>query len=150
MAVSRETIGLAGEYAVACELCKRGMYTQLTLGNKKRTDLLVEVGDTFWKVEVKSKQKATWPAVKGISNERSLLVFVDFQGKTDVERPDFYILTASDWKRLAAKRAKDVEGMSVDQDQIPRWGDGAWVGMAVSPSDISGYRECWEKISPMA
>ena len=57
MTIAKDTIGLAGEFAVASELCKRDMYTQLTLGNKKRTDLLVEVGDNFVKVEVKSKQE---------------------------------------------------------------------------------------------
>jgi hypothetical protein len=57
MTIAKDTIGLAGEFAVASELCKRDMYIQLTLGNKKRTDLLVEVGDNFIKVEVKSKQE---------------------------------------------------------------------------------------------
>jgi hypothetical protein len=37
----REKIGLAGEYAVAAELCRRGFYAQLTLGHHKKTDLLV-------------------------------------------------------------------------------------------------------------
>ncbi len=36
-------MGLTGEYAVASELCKRGYYAQLTLGNHyKKTDLIVE------------------------------------------------------------------------------------------------------------
>ena len=33
---NKETIGLAGEYAVAFELCRRGFYAQLTLGNHKK------------------------------------------------------------------------------------------------------------------
>jgi len=37
---------LCKEYAVASELCKRGFYAQLTLGNHKKTDLVVE--DAFF------------------------------------------------------------------------------------------------------
>jgi len=40
MTISKECIGLAAEFAVASELCKRGIYAQLTFGNKKRTDRL--------------------------------------------------------------------------------------------------------------
>ena len=32
--IDREEISLAGEFAVASELCKRGIYAQLTFGNK--------------------------------------------------------------------------------------------------------------------
>ena len=41
MEIPKETLGLAGEYAVASELCKRGIYAQLTLGNRKSVDLLL-------------------------------------------------------------------------------------------------------------
>ena len=41
--LEKETLGLAAEFAVASELCRRGIYAQLTLGNRKRTDLLVDV-----------------------------------------------------------------------------------------------------------
>jgi hypothetical protein len=37
MSNSKELVGLAGEYAVASELCRRGYYSQLTLGNHKKT-----------------------------------------------------------------------------------------------------------------
>lgn len=40
--LSKELLGLAGEYAVASELCKRGMYAQLTLGSHKHTDILIQ------------------------------------------------------------------------------------------------------------
>ena len=36
-----EFVGLAGEYAVASELCKRGFYAQLTLGNHKKQIFLL-------------------------------------------------------------------------------------------------------------
>ncbi len=89
MAIERDTLGLAGEYAVASELCRRGMYAQLTLGHKKRTDLLVESGDTFFRVEVKTKQRSEWPAVKGIYGN-SILVFVVFFNKNK-KRPTRFL-----------------------------------------------------------
>lgn len=42
MKLSKELIGLAGEYAVASELCRLEVYAQLTLGSHKQTDILVE------------------------------------------------------------------------------------------------------------
>jgi hypothetical protein len=41
MAIPKNVLSLAAEFAVASELCRRGIYVQLTLGNLKRTDLLV-------------------------------------------------------------------------------------------------------------
>jgi hypothetical protein len=40
--IEKEYLGLEAEFAVASELCRRDMYAQLTLGRRKRTDLLVE------------------------------------------------------------------------------------------------------------
>jgi hypothetical protein len=42
--ILKESLGLAAEFAVASELCRRWLFAQLTLGNKKRTDLLVHDG----------------------------------------------------------------------------------------------------------
>jgi len=36
MPISKDILGLAGEFAVASELCRRGIYAQLTLGTRKR------------------------------------------------------------------------------------------------------------------
>jgi hypothetical protein len=44
MKLEKETIGLAGEYAAASELCKRGFYAQLTLGHHKKTICSLKVG----------------------------------------------------------------------------------------------------------
>lgn len=65
----KELLGLAGEFAVASELCKRGVYAQLTLGKRKRADLWIDTGDNLRRVEVKTKRQKTWPKVA-----KSLLV----------------------------------------------------------------------------
>jgi hypothetical protein len=36
----KSVLGVAGEFAVTSELCRRNIYAQLTLGNQKRIDLL--------------------------------------------------------------------------------------------------------------
>lgn len=71
---SKESVGLAGEYAVASELCRREHYAQLTLGHHKKTDLLVEIksnasGGIFRRVSVKSKSGNAWPKVTGIGKK---------------------------------------------------------------------------------
>ena len=106
MILARETIGLAGEYAAAAELCRRGVYCQLTLGNRKKTDILVDTEDRLFRVSVKAKQKRSWPAVKGIWQAGDLLVFVDYEGKEDEMPPDFYVLDVPAWKKIV-KRIKN-------------------------------------------
>ena len=95
MKIARSTIGLAAEFAVASELGRRNIYAQPTFGHQKRTDLLIFGKDNeLLKVEVKGKQGREWPNCKGIYGRNVILVFVDFAGKSEFERPDFYILDA--------------------------------------------------------
>jgi predicted AAA+ superfamily ATPase len=90
--LSRELLGLAGEYAVASELCRRGLYAQLTMGNHKQTDILVETGTVMMRIQVKAKQSTEWPAISGLYRAEDFLILVDFTGKSLIERPDFYVL----------------------------------------------------------
>ena len=77
MPISKLTLSLAAEYAVASELCRRGFYTQLTLANLKRTDLLVLAEDgNVARVEVKAKQGKKWPGCKGINGEHSVFLLI--------------------------------------------------------------------------
>ncbi|MBI9037603.1 MAG: hypothetical protein JEY97_05670 [Bacteroidales bacterium] len=57
MKIRKSILGVSGEYYVAAELGKRNIYAQLTLGNQKRTDLLIfsEENDKLLKIEVKCK-----------------------------------------------------------------------------------------------
>jgi hypothetical protein len=148
--LSKETLGLAGEYAVASELCRRDIYAQLTLGNRKRTDLLVETDDAMLRIQVKSKQKKEWPAVKGIVGKDIVLVLVDFEGKTVDTRPDFYILTATDWAHVIDTRCVQTGHVktgkvTISKTNVPTWSDG-FVGMGIKPTDVQAYKEKWKKI----
>lgn len=86
MKVSKDILGLAAEFAVASELCTRNIYAQLTLGFRKRTDILVETERAMLKIQVKGKQGREWPGCKGIYGEDVILIFVDLENKQENER----------------------------------------------------------------
>lgn len=148
--ITKEHVGLAGEYAVASELCKRGFYAQLTLGNHKKTDLLVETDERLFRVSVKSKTKSEWPAVKGIWAEGDLLVFVDFTKISNDERPCFYVLTVSDWINVIKKIAKEKPGAKVDKntntvywEPWSKTSPNGWKGCSIRPKYIEKFKDNW-------
>ncbi len=150
MKIPKETLGLAGEFAVASELCKRGVYAQLTLGNRKRTDLLIESDARMLRIQVKSKQGPTWPAVKGITGDDIFLVFVDFHKKDPLQRPDFYLLSSKDWARFVERELVKTglvsEGkFKLSSENVPTGRDG-FVGMSVSAKQLADFKEEWHKI----
>jgi hypothetical protein len=157
--ISRSTLGLAAEYAVASELCRRNIYAQLTLGHQKRTDLLIfGEGNRLLRIEVKGKQSRDWPNCKGIYGENVFLVFVDFAGKDESERPDFYVLTVQDWidfvrgeiARITAKRPE--KRIELDKHNVPIFttevnaSGKPYRGMGVRPDQIQQHKEQWSKI----
>jgi hypothetical protein len=148
-------LGLAGEYAVASELCRRGLYAQLTLGNLKQTDILLfdPKHDRLLRIEAKAKKKNAWPFQVGISSDKEFLVFVDFYKKEDTERADFYILTAKDWEDYVNAKFKsgkaDRGNVEVDRNNRPiyKWkGREPISGTTVKPAEIADHKEKWEKI----
>ena len=150
MKIPKETLSLAGEFAVASELCRRGVYAQLTLGNRKRTDLLIESDARMLRIQVKSKQTPTWPAVKGITGDDIYLVFVDFHKMDVLERPDFYVLSAKDWARFVARELVDTGLVSqgkvkLSGENVPTYRDG-WLGMAITAKQLADFKEEWHKI----
>lgn len=105
--IDKSILGVAGEFAIAAELCRQNVYAQLTLGHQKRTDLLVAGDDgQLRRVDVEAKQGRVWPNCRGICPGDSVLVFVDVEGRTDTERPVFYILTAQEWRQTASEAVK--------------------------------------------
>lgn len=154
---SKESVGLAGEYAVASELCRRGHYAQLTLGNHKKTDLLFEIkslapGYIFRRISVKAKTGNEWPKVKGIADKGDILIFVDFKGKEDIERPDFYVLDVDSWKNVMNFKKSEIKGSKIDKKTntlIWETSDGknnGWLGCAVRVEDVVKYKEQWKNV----
>lgn len=141
----KDLIGLAGEYAVASELCRRGVYAQLTLGKHKQTDILVETEYTMLRIQVKTKQGEVWPAVKGIYRDDDILVLVDLKSKNLNERPDFYVSDISDWKKLIEKEKIRSPSIKVDGRLRIEYPDG-WKGLNIKLKDIQTHKERWDKI----
>jgi len=156
MTIPKNTLSLAAEFAVASELCRRGIYAQLTLGNLKRTDLLVlDTEDhRMLRIEVKAKQGRSWPNCRGIYGKDVLLVLVDFYQKSDMERPDFYILTVEDWVELAHKiiAAHPDKHIVLDDYNVPIWTEQTnargkpYKGTGIEPEQVEQHRECWNKV----
>lgn len=152
--ISKEHLSLAGEYAVASELCKRGIYTQLTLGTRKKTDLLVDTGTAMLRIQVKAKQIHSW-LCKGIFGENIVLVLVDYENKKLEQRPDFYVLTPSDWEDFVksgwVSEYIDDGKIELDVENCPIWikwkqpFKGVWVG----PQNIGSHKEQWGKIKAL-
>lgn len=150
MSLATETIGLAGEYAVASELCRRGAYCQLTLGNRKRTDLLVDTEDQLFRISVKAKTKKSWPRIKGIWRRDEMLVFVDYKDKEIETPPDYYVLDVRAWKKVVARIKKRMEDprAEIDKENTLFWPaskgkkDG-WIGCEVLESDVAEFKDAW-------
>jgi len=144
--LTKEFLGLAGEYAVATELCKRDIYAQLTLGHYKSTDIIIEKDYNLFKIQVKAKQEREWPSISGISRENDFLVLVDFQKKDEKDRPDFYILDIKDWKKLIEDERKDFPELRIDDKLRLTYPDG-WKGLNIKPEHIEICKDKWEKIT---
>jgi len=153
-------LSLAGEYAVASELCREVIYAQLTLAHRKRVDLLVATEKAMLNIQVKTKQNKEWPLIKGISGDDILLIFVDYENKPPGERPDFYILTARDWdyfvkhgwiSKFIGKNNKNKENKyELNEENCPihlgRDDKPNWKGCNLDASDITRCKEKWDKV----
>lgn len=149
--ISKECLSLAAEYAVASELCRRGVYAQLTLGNRKRTDLLVDSdAGLMFRIQVKAKQGREWPGVCGVYGDAIVLVLVDYEKKILSDRPDFYILRPKDWaavmKSLLIKTGRVAKGeVKITDENVPIWRDN-YVGTGIKPEHVLKYRDTWENL----
>jgi len=150
--MSNNHTSLAGEYAVASEISRMDHDAHLTYGNKKEADIIVHNGKSLLLVEVKSKEGGEWPWIRGIPDDgHHILVFVDFQGKELKERPDFYILTGSDWKMLVPnleviRNNKNYKGFDEKDNHTPTWINDKNRGVKINVRDVEEHKEKWEKL----
>jgi len=153
MKIDKINLGLAAEFAVASELCRRNIYAQLTLGPRKRTDLLIDKPEEMVRIQVKAKQGNVWPNCKGVFGDQ-ILVFVDYYKKEPNERPDFYILTADDWVNVIETRfGEQIKSgeLVLDEHNVPVWMNQIkqgqpYKGHSTSVKDVVKYKDQWEKI----
>ncbi len=150
MKVEKSLLGLAGKYAVASELCRRGVHARLTVENGKRVILLADGKEAIARVEVRAKQGAIWPGVKGIAPEDELkfLVLVDFEEKRLDEQPDFYIISRMEWRPFLEEKLKEKlkHGITVvDEHNVARHSDG-YVGAGIKAAEVARFKNDWDKI----
>ena len=100
------------------------------------------------RVEVKAKMRKEWPAVRGINDENALLIFVDYRNKQETERPDFYILSSSDWQSYLREYILNNPGLDrLEDGYIPIWKGGVgYRGSGVTPERVAKHREKWDKL----
>jgi hypothetical protein len=77
-----------------------------------------------------------------------MLVFVDFSGQGDFDRPDFYILTVKDWRDFVEGiiARHPHEPITIREDNVLVWNGGKYFGSGVSPDQIQDHKERWDKI----
>ena len=152
--MDKDKVGMAAEFAVASELARSNIYAQPTFGHLKRTDLLILDKDGgLLRIEAKGKQGSQWPNCKGISDHKSILVLVDFAKKSELDRPDFYILTFDDWNSFVESIIKKFpdKGIEIDSDNCPVWtkqvkNGKPYKGSGITVKDVIQFKEKWEKI----
>lgn len=141
-AIPTYLLSLAGEHRVASELFKRGVFTAITPGNRKQTDLYVIQATTkrLLRIEVKATQTRRW--VTRISQRR-----------TD-NPPDFWVLASFEpgIDRLFVLTNQEIETLQREVNNkylethpgtdVSRGVDG--LNLADVPSDQ--FENQWEKI----
>ncbi|PQA89053.1 hypothetical protein CW354_03640 [Marinicaulis flavus] len=115
-----------------------------------------EEGNTR-RIEVKAKKGPKWANIKGVVGEGAYIVFVDLR-KLDIERPDFYILSSEDWRKVALKIVEEKQKRSpnvnvhIGEDNCPTFPDQItksgrpYRGCSVSVGDVGEYKDSWDKI----
>lgn len=148
--------GMAGEYAVASEICRRGYLAQITYGNQKKMDILVisdKESSFFVTVEVKSTaDKGSWPWIRGIPDDKShILVFVNFSAQDLNKRPDFYILNGKDWHSIIEPlQGEKYEELDSD-GYTPLWHEQKnpeklHKGIEIKKGLVEEYQDDWQKL----
>jgi hypothetical protein len=145
MTIPAELLNLAGEYAVASQLARLCHYAQLTFGNRKRTDILVDAANgTLFRVEVKAKQDREWLRVQA-PRQGDFIILVDFQRKAREEPPEFYVLDFHDWVALVEAYRQRRPQIQVDELYCVRHPDG-WVGLNLTVEWVRQHRSAWSKL----
>ena len=94
------------------------------------------------------------PTVRALGTKTPSFVLVDFAGKAETDRPDFYILTADDWIGFVEKEIQDRPDKKIilDSDNCPIWttqvkGGNPYRGIGVEVKNVVQHKEAWGKIT---
>jgi hypothetical protein len=134
----------AAQFYVAAELTRRGFLVSFTMGNAKRTDLLVtSPGGHSFTVQVKgAKTKAGWWAREPQASDEHFYLFVHIEpyqkdGKEQPPaNPRFFIMKSEEVQKLVSQEKKDYE----HKHHEPRKNEG------LSWGDVLAHENKWEKL----
>lgn len=145
MAIDKYHLNLAGEYRVAAELLKRGIFATITYGNQKGADIYA----------IGPNRRAAVIEVKASNTGRFVTNFYQKYADEAKPHPDFwalysladsseqfFILTHQELARVQAERNRPGQVMSwADSAQAAARGvDNVWA------VNLDIHRSCWDKI----
>lgn len=110
--LEKSQTGIASEFYVAGELSRRGYNVTLTLGNTKAIDLLVQKGIDIFQIQVKGIQRTKsicWNIDKTKINDDIYYVLVNLHADQPAEKPEFFLLTGQDTRKLFKPTTKADE-----------------------------------------
>jgi hypothetical protein len=152
METNKLLLGNTGKFSTASELCRRNF--KINIGKNNRIEILLGKGKKPLKIVTASKQISEWANCNGIKNQDSILIFVDYEGKKELDRPDFYILTNDDWSSIVKnyqknhpeKKTKIENGTIIFLNEYKIIGK-PHKGMVLETKDLEKFKEMWSKIS---
>ena len=139
-------MGLAGEYRVASELIRRGLFTTITYGNNKGTDLYA-IGPNRKSAVIEVKTSRNGRFVTGFYQKYRTAgtVHPDFwvlYWLTEDEQDRFFVLTHAELATVQARRNSPSKQKTWEELTIA-----AKLGVDnVSHSHVAGFESNWKKI----
>lgn len=144
--------------AVLTELYRLGVAAEVVRLSPRRDVIMARAeGGRAICIEVRYKQIATWTLVHGIPPGEGFLVLVDLAESAKQPAPEFYVLSADDWRTIAVRhielfnQAHSEAQAYLQQEYCPYFPqnreDGSPVkGCTVRITDVETHRDAWQKI----
>jgi hypothetical protein len=147
MALDKYHLSLAGEYRVASELLKRGIFATITFGNAKGADLYA-IGPTRRTAIIEVKSSNSSKFVTGFYQKyqdemRAHPNFWVLYSMTDPDTEEFYVLSHAEMAKVQGARNYPGMSMTYAEHAIA-----AKKGVDnVLAKDLRKYKSGWSKIA---
>jgi hypothetical protein len=147
MALNKYHLSLAGEYRVASELLKRGIFATITFGNAKGADIYA-IGPTKRTAIIEVKSSNSSKFVTGFFQKygdemRDHPNFWVLYSIADPNSDEFYVLSHAEMVRAQGDRNFPGKAMTYDEHAkaVSKGVDN------VLAKDLQKYKSAWEKIA---
>jgi hypothetical protein len=132
-------ISLSGEYGVCSELAKRGILSNITLGNLKATDIIINSIEDAKIYTIEVKTSITGRFVTG---------FFQKYYSNDKKGPDYWVLTHLDknyQSRYFILTHQEMANIQMQRNGMSEWRKINGVDNVLLKQVIE-YENCWDKI----